>query len=148
MLRLGIASRAARRWPAPPVPPCLSPGTRLQARCAPLRGPPRRQVQTRSGPYEPLLPPPPSSLGAPREARQFPRARKWARRLVVLSLLGGALYLVDRTVYASGIARSLRTFKTGIVVALDYVNPPRLKDLRSSTRPLLTASPAEDQLPP
>ncbi|OAA62435.1 ABC1 domain containing protein [Niveomyces insectorum RCEF 264] len=42
------------------------------------------------------------------------------RRLLVVALLGGAVYLVDRRVYAAGLARSLRTFGTGLVVALDY----------------------------
>lgn len=37
-----------------------------------------------------------------------------------MAALLGAGYLVDRQVYASGIARSLRTFGTGLLVASDY----------------------------
>lgn len=79
-----------------------------------------RAIQT-SAPFQPLRgPPPPSSLGQPREARSFRRTTKWTRRLLILLGIGGTLYLVDRQVYASGIARSLRTFGTGVLVALDY----------------------------
>ncbi|SPQ19699.1 ee82cb63-66d1-461e-b8a2-fb2e883328e0 [Thermothielavioides terrestris] len=79
-----------------------------------------RSVIPSAGPFEPLRPPPPSSLGAPRAARSFRRTRRWARRLLVLAVLLGAGYLVDRQVYASGIARSLRTFGMGLLVAADY----------------------------
>ncbi|KAH6630212.1 ABC1 family-domain-containing protein [Chaetomium sp. MPI-SDFR-AT-0129] len=72
------------------------------------------------GPFEPLRPPSPSSLGAPRAARSFHRTRRWGRRLLILSAVLGTGYLVDRQVYASGIARSLRTFGTGLRVAADY----------------------------
>ncbi|GKT62374.1 ABC1 family protein [Colletotrichum tofieldiae] len=67
-----------------------------------------------------LVPPSPASLGAPRKARTYPRGRKWLRRLLVLSAVGGSIYLFDRQVYASGLGRSLRTFGTGLMVALDY----------------------------
>ncbi|KAH8886877.1 ABC1-domain-containing protein [Thozetella sp. PMI_491] len=81
----------------------------------------RRSVVARSsGPFEPLRPPSPSSLGAPRAARTYPRGRKWGRRFLVLATLTGSIYLVDRYAYASGIARSVRTFGTGLLVALDY----------------------------
>ncbi|KAL2198745.1 ABC1 family-domain-containing protein [Corynascus similis CBS 632.67] len=73
-----------------------------------------------SGPLEPLRPPAPSSLGRPRAARSFHRTRRWGRRLLLLSALAGAGYLFDRQVYASGIARSLRTFGVGLLVAADY----------------------------
>lgn len=68
----------------------------------------------------PSAPPPPSSLGAPRAARSFRRTQKWARRLLILSALFGAGYFADRHLYASGIARSLRTFGLGFFVAVDY----------------------------
>ncbi|KAL2020231.1 hypothetical protein VTK56DRAFT_8657 [Thermocarpiscus australiensis] len=87
----------------------------------PPRSPHSRLVTTHStGPFEPLRPPSPSSLGAPRAPRSFRRARRWARRLLVLSAVLGAGYVLDRRVYASGIARSLRTFGTGLLVAADY----------------------------
>lgn len=79
----------------------------------------RRYAQTGSQ-FEPLLPPSPESLGAPKTAREFGRSRKWLRRMLVLGAVGGAGYLVDRQVYASGLGRSLRTFGSGIYVALDY----------------------------
>ncbi|KAK2075154.1 hypothetical protein P8C59_009303 [Phyllachora maydis] len=44
----------------------------------------------------------------------------WGRRLLLLSAVLGAAYLTDRAVYASGLARTLRTLGTGLVVALDY----------------------------
>lgn len=40
--------------------------------------------------------------------------------MLILLGVGGTLYLIDRQVYASGFARSLRTFGTGVLVALDY----------------------------
>ncbi|TQN71923.1 ABC1 family protein [Colletotrichum shisoi] len=67
-----------------------------------------------------LVPPSPASLGAPRKARTYPRGSKWLRRLLVLSAVGGSIYLFDRQVYASGLGRTLRTFSMGLVVALDY----------------------------
>ncbi|KAK4043819.1 putative aarF domain-containing protein kinase 1 [Parachaetomium inaequale] len=72
------------------------------------------------GPFEPLRPPSPRSLGLPRAARTFTRTRRWTRRLLLLSTLLGTAYLLDRQLYASGIARSLRTFSMGLLVAADY----------------------------
>ncbi|KAK1825767.1 putative abc1 family protein [Podospora conica] len=116
-----LAGAACRRATA--LPSHSSP--RYAARSLPLRTPPsppaRRLVTTQSsGRFEPLRPPPPSSLGAPRVARSFDRTSKWARRLLILSVLSGTGYLADRYFYASGIARSLRTFGLGILVAVDY----------------------------
>jgi aarF domain-containing kinase len=42
------------------------------------------------------------------------------RRLAILSALLGTGYLFDRQFYASSITRSLRTFKTGLLIGLDY----------------------------
>jgi aarF domain-containing kinase len=42
------------------------------------------------------------------------------RRLAYLSLACGIVYVGDRQIYASALGRSLRTFSTGLVVALDY----------------------------
>lgn len=45
------------------------------------------------------------------------------------------MYVVDSQVYASGLGRSLRTFATGVLVALDYkIN------FRQSASPLGTPS--------
>jgi aarF domain-containing kinase len=79
-----------------------------------------RSYNHQSGPYQPLIPPSPSSLGAPRPARTYPRLTRWGRRLLILTSVLGTAYLLDRQIYASGVARSLRTFSLGIVVALDY----------------------------
>ncbi|KAK5998725.1 ABC1 family protein lscO [Cladobotryum mycophilum] len=79
----------------------------------------RRQIQS-SGPFQPLRPPSPSDLGAPRAAKQYTKSRKWGRRFALVFAIGGSIYLVDRQVYASGIGRSLRTFGTALLVALDY----------------------------
>ena len=80
----------------------------------------RRHVQTSGGPFQPLRPPSPSDLGAPKAAKQYKRGRKWTRRIVRIAVVGGILYVADRQIYASGGLRSLRTFSTGFIVAVDY----------------------------
>lgn len=80
---------------------------------------PRRSVHTRA-PFEPLRPPPPSSLGKPSPSREYRRSRRWGGRILKLSLVVGALYIIDQIAFGSGIERSLRTFGTGLFVALDY----------------------------
>lgn len=67
-----------------------------------------------------MRPPSPAELGAPKAVRQYRRGRKWARRFFIISAVGGTIYLADRQIYAGGFARSLRTFGTGLLVALDY----------------------------
>lgn len=67
-----------------------------------------------------MRPPTPGELGAPKTAKDYKRGRKWLRRLVVVSVVGGTIFLADRQIYASGFARSVRTFGTGLYVALDY----------------------------
>lgn len=79
----------------------------------------RRYIQS-GGPFKPLQPPSPSDLGAPQAAKQYKRGKKWARRLAIVFVAGGAIYLADRQVYASGFTRSVRTFGTGLYAALDY----------------------------
>ncbi|KAH6651780.1 ABC1 family-domain-containing protein [Truncatella angustata] len=79
----------------------------------------RRHVQTTSQ-FQPMRPPSPESLGRPTAAREFKRSRKWLRRLVIATTVGGTLYLFDRQLFASGITRSLRTFGNGLYVAMDY----------------------------
>ncbi|XDG07822.1 hypothetical protein ABKA04_007437 [Annulohypoxylon sp. FPYF3050] len=76
--------------------------------------------QLRHASFEPLRPPSPASLGKPQAARDYKRTRKWGRRLLVVSLVTGAVYSLDDLVFAKGIARSLLTFGTGLLVALDY----------------------------
>lgn len=67
-----------------------------------------------------MRPPSPAELGAPRHAKEYRRSRRWARRLVIVSAVGGAVYLADRQIYALGFTRSVRTFGTGLYAALDY----------------------------
>lgn len=75
---------------------------------------------TAPGPSTGFIPPSPAKLGAPRSARSYTRTRRWLRRLLILSSILGAGYLTDKYVYASGLARSLRTFGVGLLVAFDY----------------------------
>ncbi|KAL3426080.1 ABC1 family protein [Phlyctema vagabunda] len=77
----------------------------------------RRYVQQR---FQPLVPPSPESLGKAKPAKFYPRSQKWGRRLFYVSAVTGTLYLVDSQLYASSITRSLRTFTTGVMVAIDY----------------------------
>ncbi|KAI1258972.1 ABC1 family-domain-containing protein [Xylariaceae sp. FL1019] len=82
---------------------------------------PRRQfINANDRPFRPLTPPSPSSLGKPKTARDFKRSRRWGRRLLILGLTMGTLYILDDQLFASGVARSLRTFGNGLYVALDY----------------------------
>ncbi|KAK3900857.1 ABC1 family protein C10F6.14c, partial [Staphylotrichum tortipilum] len=106
---------AAPTWPVWPAAGHLSPPS-----TRPLSSTARRHVARSSGPFEPLRPPTPSSLGAPRTARSFRRTRRWGRRLLILTAVLGAGYLLDHQLYASGMARSLRTFGMGLLVAADY----------------------------
>ncbi|CAJ0548070.1 Ff.00g048240.m01.CDS01 [Fusarium sp. VM40] len=78
-----------------------------------------RRLQS-GGPYQAMRPPSPEELGAPRRAKEYKRGRRWARRLLIISAVGGVIYLGDRQIYASGFGRSLKTFGTGLLVALDY----------------------------
>jgi aarF domain-containing kinase len=78
----------------------------------------RRSIQTQR--YQPFVPPSPESLGKAAPAKQYRRSIRWGRRLFYISATTGILYLLDQYLYASSIARSLRTFGLGIVVAVDY----------------------------
>lgn len=66
--------------------------------------------------FEPLRPPSPASLGPPRP----PSSLRWLRRLAIGTAGGFAAWLFDRHFFASGAARSLRTFGVGLLVAADY----------------------------
>ncbi|KAG8420051.1 hypothetical protein J3459_011456 [Metarhizium acridum] len=79
----------------------------------------RRSIQGPGG-FSPLRPPSPEELGAPRAAKQYKKGRRWTRWLVVGLAAGGTIYVADRQIYASGFARTLRTFTTTLLVALDY----------------------------
>ena len=79
---------------------------------------PKRFLQTQQ--YQPFVPTPPSSLPKAAPPKTYRRSRKWARRLVYLALGTGVIYGVDKQFYASSIARSVRTFGLGLIVAIDY----------------------------
>lgn len=98
------------------------PRTALRCRVPTLRKTPflTRGVRSGGGPFTPLRPPSPIELGAPKAAKEYKKSRKWLRRLVILTVAGGVVYVGDRQIYSSGIMRSLRTFFTGLVVAIDY----------------------------
>ncbi|PFH59455.1 hypothetical protein XA68_12287 [Ophiocordyceps unilateralis] len=78
------------------------------------------RARASGGPFQPLRPPSPSELGAPRAARQYGSGRSWAPWLVGACAAGGSVYLVDRNLFGSGLARTLRTFAISLVVAVDY----------------------------
>ena len=79
---------------------------------------PKRCLQTQR--FQALAPPPPSSLPKPATPKTYRRTRKWARRLIYLSIGTGIIYAVDTQFYASSLTRSARTFGLGLVVAIDY----------------------------
>ena len=67
-----------------------------------------------------FAPPSPESLGRPSPAKQYRSTRKWTRRLVYLALATAIAYGADKTLYASSLTRSVRTFSFGLLAALDY----------------------------
>lgn len=79
---------------------------------------PRRYLQ--SEPFQPFAPPPPQSLPRPSPIKHYHRTRKWARRLIYLSVGLATIYGIDQKFYSSCLARTLRTFRVGLVTALDY----------------------------
>ncbi|OAL56572.1 ABC1-domain-containing protein [Pyrenochaeta sp. DS3sAY3a] len=109
---------ALRRAPAQHVPAQLISAASRPARS--IQAPIFRRLQTQA--WEPLRPPNPADLPKPRIRKIKPpfTRRKWVRRLAVVSALLGAGFVIDRQFYASSIARSVRTFKTGLVIGLDY----------------------------
>ena len=78
----------------------------------------RKWLQTQQ--YQPFTPPSPGALPRPRPPKTYPRTKRWARRLVYLSIGTGIAYGLDRQFYASSLTRSARTFGLGLLVALDY----------------------------
>lgn len=102
----------------------------------------RRGIQS-SGGFSPLRPPSPEELGAPRAAKQYKKGRRWTRWLVTGLAAGGAVYVADRQIYASGFARTLRTFATTLLVALDYKINFRPEPLTAGSVPELHARNAE-----
>ncbi|KAK5289121.1 hypothetical protein LTR16_003063, partial [Cryomyces antarcticus] len=115
----------ARAWPAIKLQPttrCFNP----RPHTIELPRIPTRAYQQQ---YSPLTPPSPASLGRAAPPKTYRRTRKWLRRLVYLSLLSGAIWALDTTLYDSALTRSFRTFKLGLLIGLDYkinfrANPP------------------------
>jgi aarF domain-containing kinase len=88
-----------------------------------------KQIQRHQSQFSPLVPPSPASLGKPVAAKQYRRTRALLKRLVQLGILSAAVLGVDAYFFDSVVTRSARTFKTGLVVAVDYkinfrANPP------------------------
>ena len=77
-----------------------------------------RWLQTQS--FSPFVPPSPADLPTAAPPKTYHRTRRWARRLIYLTLGTGVVYGLDRQYYASALTRSARTFGLGLVVALDY----------------------------
>ncbi|KAJ5970543.1 uncharacterized protein N7479_000461 [Penicillium vulpinum] len=73
-----------------------------------------------SSQFQPFVPPSPSSLGKPTEAKTYKRTIKWFRRIFYISLATGVAYGIDTQFYASSLTRTARTFSLGLFVALDY----------------------------
>ncbi|KAF2867260.1 ABC1 family-domain-containing protein [Massariosphaeria phaeospora] len=79
-----------------------------------------RSVQ--SSAWQPLRPPNPADLPKPKPRSTKPplRRRKWVRRLFAVSTLVGAAYFLDTRFNAAALTRSYRTFKTGLIIGVDY----------------------------
>ncbi|KAG6076343.1 hypothetical protein E4U16_002840 [Claviceps sp. LM84 group G4] len=101
-----------------------------------------RHLQT-SGGFQPLRPPSPEELGAPKAAKQYKKGGKWMRRTAIALAIGGTIYLADRQIYASGFARTVRTFSTTLMVALDYKLNFRPEPVTAGSVPELHARNAE-----
>lgn len=112
---LGLARGAALRGRCrvPRYPSSTSFGSRSQWSS-------RRDLQTNGGPFQPMRPPSPQELGAPKAAKQYKRGRKWTRRFLWTAVILGGIYAVDNQIYAAGVTRTARTFGTTLLVALDY----------------------------
>ncbi|KAF1975559.1 ABC1-domain-containing protein [Bimuria novae-zelandiae CBS 107.79] len=87
-----------------------------------LRSRPSLVRPVHSAQFQPARPINPADLPRPKPRNIKPpfRRRKWVRRLFVLSSVLGAGYLLDRQFNASALTRSFRTFKTGLIIGLDY----------------------------
>ena len=91
----------------------------LPTRPLPWRAHARLARSIHAAPVEPVRP---RHAATPtwRRSKPAPRRRRWARRLVVAGAVLGTGYVADRQFNASALARSLRTFRTGLLIGLDY----------------------------
>ncbi|KAI5289034.1 hypothetical protein KEM54_004517 [Ascosphaera aggregata] len=84
----------------------------------------------------PFAAPLPDSLGGSIAAKDYKRTRHWACKVLLIGTVAGISYGVDKNLYASCVTRSLRTFWTSVVAALDYKinfrqNPPLAKSIEA-----------------
>ena len=70
--------------------------------------------------FQPLRPPTLEELGRAAPAKTYRHTRKWLRRLIRLAIASGIILGLDTYFYDACITRSVRTFYTGLYVAIDY----------------------------
>ena len=97
-----------------------SPAKLLRPRFTHIQASSKRRIQNQA--WQPLRPPNPADLPKPKPRVVKPplRRRKWFRRLVIFSTVVGVGYELDTHFNASALTRSFRTFKTGLLIGLDY----------------------------
>lgn len=98
----------------------------------------RRTIQSQQ--FSPLTPPNPAHLPKPRPRKR----RRWPRRLLYTTLVALVAWQVDVQYNCSALTRSLRTFRTGLIIGVDYkinfrAHPPLAKSIeevhaRNATR--------------
>ncbi|USW50573.1 Putative ABC1 atypical kinase-like domain, protein kinase-like domain superfamily [Septoria linicola] len=72
------------------------------------------------GQFSHAKPPSPADLGLPKQAKHYRKSRKWLRRLVRTAIAAAVVLAVDSQFYDACLTRSVRTFYTGLFIALDY----------------------------
>lgn len=72
--------------------------------------------------FQPARPINPADLPKPKARKVKPpfTRRKWVRGLFAVSAIVGTGYVLDRQFNASALTRSFRTFKTGLLIGIDY----------------------------
>ncbi|CAK1359197.1 ABC1 family protein [Cercospora beticola] len=93
------------------------PPRHTRPRSLPLSSPVLRRFQ---GQFTHAKPPSPADLGAPKQAKQYRKSRKWLRRLIRTSLAVAVVLGIDTQFYDACLTRSVRTFSIGLLIALDY----------------------------
>lgn len=111
-IRSIVHQSRGRRIPVPVSPSLLNHDAFAQTKNI------RRSIQTQR--FQAFAPPSPESLGKAAPPKQYRRTIKWGRRLIYVSAAAGLFYLIDTRVFYSSLTRSLRTFCTSFVIAVDY----------------------------
>lgn len=98
----------------------------------------RRSLQTAQ--FSPLTPPNPAHLPKPKPRKR----RRWPRRLFYTTVVALVAWQADVQFNHSALTRSLRTFRTGLIIGLDYkinfrAHPPLARSIeevhaRNATR--------------